>query len=182
MAQWVGIEHADEDGELAFAVEAPEVVRGVSDTDLVGEVSDHAGDDLVAPFLFLPGGIDEAGSGAVRGIRAVPDFRPAEHGQGGTREAAAVGLGQVELARAILVHFVPLAAHAQWHGDMAVEREHVLVQLLSLLHDLQRVACVQVPPVEVASGTCQGNGQGQGQADVQGFAGTGLGHCHLVAR
>jgi hypothetical protein len=181
MAQRVGVEHADEDGELALAVEAAEVGGGVGDADLVGEVADHAADDLVAHLLLVARGVDEAGGGAVRGVGAVPDFRPAENGQRGARQAPAVGLDQVELGRAVLVQFVAGAAQVQRHGDVAVEGEHVFVQGVGLFDDLARVAGLPALPVEVAGGAAQGDHQGQGQADVQGFAGTGLGHCHLVA-
>ncbi|MNP85348.1 hypothetical protein D3C76_1850530 [compost metagenome] len=54
------------------------------------------------------------------------------------------------------------AAQFEGHGDMAVERQHVLVQVVGLLHDFQRVAGVLLLPEEIAGGTPQGGHQGQG--------------------
>ena len=70
-----------EDRELALAMQAPEIIRGVGDGDLIGEVAHHALDDPVAGFALVAGFLDEAGGGAVRRVGAVPHFRPAEDRQ-----------------------------------------------------------------------------------------------------
>ncbi|MNN05451.1 hypothetical protein D3C81_1182110 [compost metagenome] len=182
MAQRVGIEHADEHGEFAFTVETTEVLGGIGNADLVGEVADHRADDLITHFLLVPGFVDKAGSRTVRGIGAIPQLRPAENSQGGARQPALTGLDQVELAAAVLVGFVASTAKAQGDGDMAVEREHMFMQGVGLFDDLGGVSglCAEV---QVARSGAHGHCQGKRQADVQGFAGTGfgLGHCHLNA-
>ena len=77
------------------------------------KVTHHAGDDLVAHLLFVAGLLDKTIGGLVRGVGAVPDFRPAEDRQRGTRQSAAGSLGQVELAAAILVGLIARRAEIQ---------------------------------------------------------------------
>ncbi|MNG36897.1 hypothetical protein D3C84_1240790 [compost metagenome] len=69
----------------------------------------------------MPGFVDKTRGRAVRGIRAVPQFRPAEDGQGRAGQASLPGLDQVELAVPVLVDFIAGAAQVQRHSDMAVE-------------------------------------------------------------
>ncbi|MNJ59060.1 hypothetical protein D3C77_547230 [compost metagenome] len=128
----------------------------------------------------MPGFVNKAWRGAVWGIGAVPQLRPAEDRQCGARQSTLPGLYQVELAAAILVGFVAGAAKAQGHGDMAVEREHMLMQGVGLVDDFGGVVGLLVE-VQIASRGTHGHRQGKRQADIQGFAGTGLGlgHCHL---
>ncbi|MNY65937.1 hypothetical protein D3C86_2032920 [compost metagenome] len=72
MTQRIGVEHADKDRKLAFGVQAAKVLGGVGDAHLIGEVTDHAGNDLVANLLLIARFGDKAGGGLVGGVGAVP--------------------------------------------------------------------------------------------------------------
>ncbi|MNE65194.1 hypothetical protein D3C80_1606540 [compost metagenome] len=72
VTQRIGVEHADEDRKLAFGVQAAKVLGGVGDAHLIGEVTDHAGNDLVANLLLIARFGDKAGGGLVGGVGAVP--------------------------------------------------------------------------------------------------------------
>ncbi|MNV32200.1 hypothetical protein D3C71_1235310 [compost metagenome] len=180
IAQRVGVEHADEHRELAFAVQAAEVVGGVGDGHLIGEVTHHRADDLVAGFLLKAGFVDEAGGRAMGRVGTVPDFRPAENRQRRPGQTPATGLDQVELAFTILVDFVAGGAEIHGHGDVAVEREDAFLQLLGLFHHLDRVAGVVPEPVIPGREACtRADRQGQRQADEKSLFRTWFCHCRL---
>ncbi|MCY1410834.1 hypothetical protein D9M71_262110 [compost metagenome] len=180
IAQRVGVEHADENSELAFAVQAPEVVGGVGDGDLIGEVAHHRADDLVAGFLLVSGLVDETGGRAMGRVGTVPDFRPAENRQRRPGQAPASGLDQVELAFAVLVDFVAGGAEVHRYGDVAVERKDTLLQLIGLFHHLHRVAGVVPEPVVPSPEACpRADRQGQRQADEKSLFRTWFCHCRL---
>ncbi|MNJ55245.1 hypothetical protein D3C77_507250 [compost metagenome] len=92
-AQRVGIEHADENRELAFALQPADVVWAVGDGGAFGKVAGHVVDDAVAGFLLGACQCDELRAGAVRCTVALPDRRPAEYGQRCCGEAAALEFG-----------------------------------------------------------------------------------------
>ncbi len=180
MAERVGVEHADENRKLAFAVQATEIGGGVGDPDLIGEVAHHAGNDLVADLLLVARLVDETGGGFVRGVGAVPDFRPAENRQRCTGQATTVGFDQVELAAAVLVDLIAGGAEILGDGDVAVEREHVLVQRFGLLHDFVRVAGIVLEPnVPHRKSSAGADRQSQRQADEKSLFRTWFCHCHL---
>ncbi|MNP38984.1 hypothetical protein D3C76_1325350 [compost metagenome] len=161
-------------------MQAAHIIGGVGNRHLVGKVAYQPGNDFVAHFLLVARFFDEAGSGFVRCVRAVPDFRPAEHRQRCGGKPATAGLDQVELAFAVLVGFVTGRAEIQWQGDMAIEGNDPVLHVVSLLHDAVRVTGVvvehQVPGQEGGTGA---NGQGQRQADAQSFFRAQIDHCHL---
>jgi len=179
VAQRVGIEHAEEDRELAFAMQAAEVGGGVGDGDLVGVVANHAGEDLVAHLLLLARFVDEGGGRAMGGVRAIPDFRPAEDRQRSAREATAAGLDQVELAAAILVGLLAFGAEVQRHGDVAVEGDDALLEFFGMFHHLTRVAGRQVDEEVPGRGARKREDQRQG-SEVGGLAQACRVHCHPV--
>ena len=116
----------------------------------------------------MPGLFDKTVGGLVRGVGAVPDFRPAEDRQRGARQSAAGGLGQVELAAAILVGLVARRAEIQGQGDVAVERQQAILHFIGLLDHLQRVAGVALEPLIPDQQASPGaDSEGQRQADIQ---------------
>ncbi len=114
----------------------------------------------------MPGLVDKACGRFVGRVGAVPQFGPAENRQRRPRQASATGLGQVELAAAVLVRFMACGAEVQGHGDMAVERDQPILQFIGLLDHFQRVAGIAAKPVIPGKACAGSNGQGQGQADV----------------
>ena len=127
VTQRVSVEHADKHRELAFAMQTTQIIRGIGDADLIGKVAHHARDDLIARFLLVARRLDKPCGGAVRCVGSVPDFRPAENRQCCTGQPSLGGLGQVELARAVLVGFIARCAELQRHRDVAVKRQHAVL-------------------------------------------------------
>ncbi len=141
-------------------------------------------DDPVAGLALVAGFLDEASGGAVRRVGAVPHLRPGQDAQGGAGHAAATGLDQVELARGVLVRFAAFGAEIQGHGDVAVEGNDALLQVVGVLDDFVGVGHPILPVVVPGrAGTdAEGGDDKYQQAQIEGFLTRYFDHCYPSRR
>ena len=161
-------------------MQASEVVRGVGNGDLIGKVAHHRGDDPVAGFLFVACGFDETRRGTVRGVGAIPYFRPAKNGQRRPGQTTFCRFDQIKLPRPVFVGLIACGAEFKRDCDVAIERQKPLLKFVGLFDDFQRVTGVAfVKRVPDQKTTSQGSNQCQGDTYHQSFFCTGFSHCHL---